>query len=298
MQLSINKASISLLVLIALIIFSSGCTGISPADENPGENTTKITVSVSILPEEEFAKAVGGSLVNVNVMIPPGSSPHTYELTPGQLKSLAKTDLYAMTGSGIEFELAWMEKIKGVSPDMKVINCSSGIELISGPKGGTDPHIWLSPSNAKIMAENICDGLIEISPENEQYFLKNLGEYKNKLDVLDTKIRNELSGREGETILVYHPAWSYFAGDYSLNVMSVENEGKEPGPAELLEIIRTAREKGIKVIFASPEQSTKSAEVIAEEINGTVVFIDTLPKNYLLNMESAAEAFAKEYGNA
>ena len=298
MQLSINKASISLLVLIALIIFSSGCTGISPADENPGENTTKITVSVSILPEEEFAKAVGGSLVNVNVMIPPGSSPHTYELTPGQLKSLAKTDLYAMTGSGIEFELAWMEKIKGVSPDMKVINCSSGIELISGPKGGTDPHIWLSSSNAKIMAENICDGLIEISPENEQYFLKNLGEYKNKLDVLDTKIRNELSGREGETILVYHPAWSYFAGDYSLNVMSVENEGKEPGPAELLEIIRTAREKGIKVIFASPEQSTKSAEVIAEEINGTVVFIDTLPKNYLLNMESAAEAFAKEYGNA
>ncbi|MDD4299144.1 MAG: zinc ABC transporter substrate-binding protein [Methanomicrobium sp.] len=296
--MSINKASISLLVLIALIIFSSGCTGISPADENPGENTTKITVSVSILPEEEFAKAVGGSLVNVNVMIPPGSSPHTYELTPGQLKSLAKTDLYAMTGSGIEFELAWMEKIKGVSPDMKVINCSSGIELISGPKGGTDPHIWLSPSNAKIMAENICDGLIEISPENEQYFLKNLGEYKNKLDVLDTKIRNELSGREGETILVYHPAWSYFAGDYSLNVMSVENEGKEPGPAELLEIIRTAREKGIKVIFASPEQSTKSAEVIAEEINGTVVFIDTLPKNYLLNMESAAEAFAKEYGNA
>ncbi|MDD3406911.1 MAG: zinc ABC transporter substrate-binding protein [Methanomicrobium sp.] len=296
--MSINKASISLLVLIALIIFSSGCTGISPADENPGENTTKITVSVSILPEEEFAKAVGGSLVNVNVMIPPGSSPHTYELTPGQLKSLAKTDLYAMTGSGIEFELAWMEKIKGVSPDMKVINCSSGIELISGPKGGTDPHIWLSPSNAKIMAENICDGLIEISPENEQYFLKNLGEYKNKLDVLDTKIRNELSGREGETILVYHPAWSYFAGDYSLNVMSVENEGKEPGPAELLEIIRTAREKGIKVIFASPEQSTKSAEVIAEEINGTVVFIGTLPKNYLLNMESAAEAFAKEYGNA
>ncbi|MDD4126953.1 MAG: zinc ABC transporter substrate-binding protein [Methanomicrobium sp.] len=291
-----QKLSAFLLIILVILVFLSGCTDDTSDTKKTNGNDSTLKVAVSILPEKEFAEAVGGEKISVSVLIPPGASPHTYELTSGQLRELSQTDIYAVTGFGIEFELAWMNKIAGVNPDMKIINLSEGVDLISSEdeESGTDPHIWLSLKNVKIMSENLCEGLVNQSPEDEQYFRENLNEYELKLDSLDNTIKKELSEREDETILVYHPAWQYFASDYSLNLISVENEGKDPSPAELAEIIDTAKIKGIKVVFASPEYSTKSAEVIANAINGNVVLIDPLSENYLLNMEYVAKAFASE----
>jgi zinc transport system substrate-binding protein len=190
-----------------------------------------------------------------------------------------------------------MDKITTLNPDMMVVNLSEGVLLIKnegGPMAGTDPHIWLSPKNAKIMSQNICNALISLSPEDEQYFRDNLDEYERKLDSLDENIREELSKREGESVMVYHPAWSYFARDYSINLISVEEDGKEPSPAELAELIKKAEMNNIKVIFASPEYSTKSAEVIAKTVSGKVVLIDPLSGDYIQNMESVARAFSSE----
>ena len=91
--------------------------------------------------------------------------------------------------------------------------------------------------------------------------------------------------------MTYHPAWSYFVRDYGIECISVENNGKEPSPSDLAALIDTAKAKGIKVIFASPEYSTKSAYTIADAIGGSVVLIDPLSENYIDNMKSVAEAF-------
>ena len=296
MHLSIKILSVFLLMLSCTLVLFSGCTGYSSDNYISGENESLISVAVSIPPQKEFVEAVGGEKVNVFVMLSPGSNPHSSELTSGELKEVSKASMYAMTGSGIESELAWMDKIRNLNPDMLVTDCSKNIIPIKDGdgEGYGDPHIWLSLKNAKIMSENIFEGLVSLSPEDEDYFRKNLDTYEKRLDILDKKIEGELAGREGEIIMVYHPAWSYFARDYSLRQLPIEDEGKEPAPLDLAELIDQAEENNIKIVFASPEYSTKSANVIAKAIGGRVVLIDPLSENYISNMEYVAQAFAEE----
>ncbi len=300
-----NKLLATFLIICLYVgIMFAGCTDSSKANEQAQATATAaasedaINVAASILPQKEIIESIGKDKVKVSILVPPGFSPHTYELTSGQLRSLSDTDVFVSMGSGIEFELAWMDKIKGVNQNMPIVNASEGITFIEGYTeedgthvSGGDPHVWLSIANAKIMADNICKALSKASPENEAYFNKNLEEYKAKLDTLDTDIRESFTDMQNVTIMTYHPAWSYFVRDYGFDCISVENNGKEPSPSDLAALIDTAEEKGIKVIFASPEYSTKSAYTIAEAINGSVVMIDPLSENYIENMKTVADAF-------
>jgi len=275
-------------VLTVVFLIGPGafsCT-IQQIEEEAGKQ--EIGVVVSILPQAEFVEKLGGDKVKVIVMIPPGASPHTYEPTPGQLKEVSKSRIYAKVGSGVEFELAWMDKIIGVNKEMIVIDCSKDADIIEG-----DPHIWLSPKNAKIMVENIYKGLVKIDFKNQEYYRNNKEKYLQELDELDDKISNILSGKKDRKIMVYHPAWAYFARDYNLKQIPIEKEGKEPTTEGIKNLIEQAKGSNINVIFASPEFSTESAEVIAKEIGGAVVLINPLEKNYLENMYKVAKAFAE-----
>ena len=256
------------------------------------EDEGTLTVIVSILPQAEFVERVGGEYVRVTVMVPSGASPHTYEPTPRQLKDVSKAALYVTVGSGLEFELSWSEKIISMNEAMLVVDCSRGIELIPADEHGTahgshperyDPHIWLSVKNAQIMVENIFQGLIQVDPSHREYYARNKDAYIEELEVLDSKILQVFSGKDRK-ILVYHPSWAYFCRDYGLQQIPIEEEGKEPTPQGIAQIIAYARENSITVIFASPQFNTESASVIAAEIGGTVVFIDPLDRHYIENM--------------
>lgn len=280
-------ASVILLLLAAL---AAGCTGIP--DQQSGD---QIIVAVTIPPEQEFVERVGGDHVRVILLVPPGADPHTYELPPGALADVAEADMYALVGSGIEFELAWKDKIAALNPDMLVVNCSRGIDLITTGTGGhirTDPHVWLSPRNAKIMVENICQGLMKVDPANADEYRRNADAYLGDLDLLDGEITTALAESRVKKIMVYHSSWAYFTRDYGLEEVPIESEGKEPSPRRIENLIRQAREEHIRMIFAAPEYSTRSAEVIADEIGGTVVLASPLAKDYLANMRDVAEAFA------
>jgi zinc transport system substrate-binding protein len=295
---------------VFLIVAFPGCTQKASRDVND----EKIGVVVSIPPQAEFVEKIGGNRVTVTVMVPPGANPHTYEPAPGQLEDVSKAKMYATVGSGIEFELVWMDKIIKINREMLVVDCARGVKLIavsykngepvayseyneSDKTGsslkGIDPHIWLSPANAKIMVENIYEGLVQIDPENKEYYEKNLDNYLVELDKLDKEITRTFSGKENEVIIVFHPAWTYFALDYGIKQMPIEEEGKEPTAEGIKNLIDQARKYDIKVIFASPEFSTKSAETVAGEIGGSVVLISSLKKNYIENIREAAEAFAR-----
>ena len=113
-----------------------------------------------------------------------------------------------------------------------------------------------------------------------------------EIRALDTEIKRIFAGKgEGTVFMVFHPAWGYFAQAYGLEQVAVEMEGKEPGPVDLRELIRHAREEGIKVIFVQPEFSTKSAEAIAKAVEGEVVFANPLALNWADNLRKVATEF-------
>ncbi|MBM3131824.1 MAG: zinc ABC transporter substrate-binding protein [Chloroflexi bacterium] len=279
----------ALLFMIVAAIGGWACAGDSPDTDRTG-------VIVTVLPQAEFAEAIGGDKVELTVMVPPGADPHTYELTPGQMKKVARAELYAKVGSGVEFELAWLDKIIAQNKGMRIIDCSQGISLIEQvgedeheDEGGMDPHIWMSPRNAKIMIENICEGLTEIDPANTAYYESNRDAYLRELTDLDESISEGLSGVTNRVFMVYHPAFGYFAEAYDLTMLPIEEEGKEPTAAGLAHLIDQAREHGIKVIFAEPQFNPQSARVIADEIGGKVILIDPLARDYISNTQSLAD---------
>jgi len=270
-------------LLLGLMTAMAGCTGADGDVEDDG----RIVVVVTIPPQQEFVERVGGDHVRVILLVPPGADPHTHEPAPAVLAGVAEADLYAMVGSGIEFEIAWGEKIAALNPGMAVVNCSQGVEFIAA-----DPHIWTSPRNAKVMVENIRDGLIEADPENAEDYRRNAAAYLDDLDTLDAEISALIAGSGVMVVLVDHPSWAYLARDYGFEEVAIESEGKEPSPKRIEHLIRLAEEEGVRVVFASPEHSTRSAGVIAEAIGGSVVTVSPLKKDYMDNMRQVASAFA------
>ena len=201
--------------------------------------------------------------------------------------------MYAKVGSGVEFELVWMDNLIEQTKDILVVDCSVGITLIEmagehedEEHGTLDPHIWMSLANAKIMVQNICDGLVQVDPDNKTYYEGNRDSYLQELTQLDQDIGDGLSGVVNRRFMVYHPSFGYFAEEYDLTMIPVEEEGKEPTIAGIDHLIEQAKEHNIKVIFASPQFNQKYAQVIADAIGGEVISVDPLARDYITNMRS------------
>ena len=278
-----NSFLITILLLLGLMMLTtSGCNSTREANSNSGQ----IKVAVTILPQAQLVNKIGGERIAVSVLVPPGIDPHTYELSPGQLKKLSETELYIRVGH-IDFEKNWMDRIAGTNKEMLVIDSSQSIEIING-----DPHIWLSPRLAKIQAENIARALQDIDPENREDYAQRLQSVQKELDQLDSDIAATLSPVSGSKFLVFHPSWGYFARDYGLEEIAIEKDGKEPTAKELAELLSWAKNEDIKVIFASPQHSTREAEAVARELDGKVVIIDPLAGDYFVNLKQVADTMA------
>lgn len=285
---------------VAVIAASVVLALLTLACEQPVGSEDRIGVAATILPQAEFVERVGGDLVDVTVMVPPGASPHTYEPTPSQMAKVASARVYAKVGSGVEFELAWLDRILEQNRDMLVVDCSQGVDLIemghrqeTGPgehdHGAADPHIWMSPLNARVMVENICRGLSEVDPDNRSFYETNRDSYLEELTELDQDIRSALANVTGAEFMAYHPGLGYFADEYGLTMLSIEEEGKEPTAAALASLIDRAKAHNIGAVFASPQFNLQSAKTIAAEIGAEVILVDTLAREYVANLRHILE---------
>ncbi|MCG8685583.1 MAG: zinc ABC transporter substrate-binding protein [Desulfobacterales bacterium] len=156
---------------------------------------------------------------------------------------------------------------------------------------GLDPHIWTSPALVKIQAETILKALQAADPSHKKAYEANFKAFVAKIDALDQELKQTLAGKKGLQFMVFHPAWGYFAKAYGLKQVPIEIEGKDPKPAQLKELIKHAKEEGIKVIFVQPQFSTKSAKTIASEIGGQVAFADPLAEDWMANLRMIAGKF-------
>lgn len=249
-------------------------------------------ISVSILPQKYFIERVAGDDFKVNVLIPPGASPATYEPIPSQMKGIANSLVYFKIGH-IPFEYAWLDNLLEGAGNIQLIDISTGIELVRGPevrhgdhfhKGGIDPHIWSSPKSVKIILQNIYAQLVKLKPENKAKYEANYKSFLSEIDELD-KMAAELKVKAGnKAFMIFHPALSYLARDYGLEQISIETDGKDPSPVQMKNLITNAEEKDIEVIFIQKQFNMDNARAIAKEIGARVEQIDPLNEDWAKEM--------------
>lgn len=278
------------LIYILTLFILSACGNTTQKSEKP-------ILTVTLEPLRYFTEAIAGDNYEVVSMVPKGSSPESYDPTPQQLVNLSKSQAYLRIGY-IGFEQAWMKKLEANCPDMKVYDTSKGIDLIRDKghwhgdhfhEGGVEPHVWNSTQNALIIADNIYQALCELDSTHQEDYQKRLDVLKQTIRQTDANVRTLLENADS-TFLIYHPALSYFARDYGLKQVSIEEGGKEPSPAQLKALIETCRNENVHTIFVQQEFDQRNAQLIANELGVNIVSINPLSYDWVKEMIRIAEA--------
>lgn len=270
----------------------------------PKPKETSSMVSVSILPQKYIVDQISGNLLQVNVLVPPGTSYHNYEVLPSQMKDLAKSKVWLQIGL-LTFEDAWKEKLAEINKDLTIVNCSEGINLLAGSdceevghdhghEGAFDPHIWLAPAEVKMVAQNTLETLTKSFPEHAPEFEKNYSRFILKVDSLSVQIEQKLAPLKNRNILIFHPALGYYARQFKLEQTPLELDGKEPSPKHMKDIVDLARAQNIRVIFIQKEFDSENALQLSREIGGEVVIIDPLDYNWEKQMLDITEKIAAQ----
>jgi zinc transport system substrate-binding protein len=262
------------------------------------------TIFVSILPQKYFVQGIAENSLDIQVMVLPGQSPVTYEPGPQQMVKLSKAKLYFAIG--VPFEIKWLPKIKQLYPDLTIIQTDQGIkkrpmhshrhhhQMDNHNHHIPDPHIWLSPPLTLLQARNIFTALINLYPQKRTFFTKNYHQFISQIVALDTELMHILSQYRHKTFMVFHPSWGYFADAYGWHQIPIETEGKDVKPSQLAHLIDSAKSNEIKVIFAQPQFSSKSANLISKSIGGKLIMIDPLSVNWAENLKNVARKMVKQ----
>lgn len=278
------------LIYILTLFILSACGNTTQKSEKP-------ILTVTLEPLRYFTEAIAGDNYEVVSMVPKGSSPESYDPTPQQLVNLSKSQAYFRIGY-IGFEQAWMKKLEANCPNMKVYDTSKGIDLIRDKghwhgdhfhEGGVEPHVWNSTQNALIIADNIYQALCELDSTHQEDYQKRLDVLKQTIRQTDANVHTLLENADS-TFLIYHPALSYFARDYGLKQVSIEEGGKEPSPAQLKALIETCRNENVHTIFVQQEFDQRNAQLIANELGVNIVSINPLSYDWVKEMIRIAEA--------
>jgi zinc transport system substrate-binding protein len=287
----------TLVILLTAILFACG------SQKNKNRNSEKPVVTVSILPIKTFVEEIAGNDFEINVLLAPGASPADFTLVPSQLKDIVRSEVWFRIGY-IGFEFSWKEKIEQANRNMKVVNLSEGLDLItdeylpSGKKsstGGINPHTWLSPTLVKQMAANITEELVLLNPEKEEEYRENLSRFVQKVEALDAEIRAALKPYKGRQIILFHPSLSYFAREYGLVQYSLEPGGKEPTPQRMAALVDFAQKEDIGVIYIQSDFDRNQARVFAEEIDGEVVEMWPLNPEWFDNLREITGLLIKHF---
>jgi zinc transport system substrate-binding protein len=250
------------------------------------------SIVTTIFPLKEFAHAVGGERVNVNLLLPPGAEPHTWEPRPSDIIKLSHADIFIYTSAEME---PWIQRVlKSINnPKLIIIEASQGLPLLSidnlpqphdenftkkNPShGGVDPHFWLNFEYDQKVVDKIANALSKKDPEGAEYYRTNAEKYKKKLQDLDLKYKKELNNCKcREFIVGGHSAFSYMAKRYELKQISLYsiNPNSEPTPKKMAEVIKLAKQYQVRAIYFEEMVSDKLAKVIAKEVGAKVLVLN------------------------
>lgn len=290
--MKLSRKVIGLVFICALLLTLCACGG---GQGQNADSEDSIVVAVSIVPEETFVKAVCGELAEVVVMIPPGYSPENYEPTPQEMVSFSNAAIYFTIGVPSEEQgiLPAVDEHTKIVPLHEI--CARTYDELQ-IDGGRDPHIWLSPKRAIVMVQAIADEMSALDPEHAVIYAANAESYTAELEAADAELAEMLSGLSERSFIVFHPSFGYFADDYGLDMLALEEHGKEATAERLAELTDYAKEHNIKIIFHQAEVDSRQSAAFAEEIGGKAVKLDPLSGDYINNLKAMAAAIAEGAG--
>lgn len=243
-------------------------------------------ITVSIAPYKYFIEKIAGDDYLVNIMVPAGANPHIYEPFPDQIRSLRKSVAYISNGY-LGFEMTWLDRFYEVNRNMVRLSLGDNIKPLESDhhhegdhQESTDPHYWVSPECAMIMAKTLRDFLCELNPSRKVYYEANYRNLDSIIISVDKTADELFSQHRNRSFMIFHPNLGYLARDYGLEEITVEYEGKEPPPSRLKDLIDKARADNLKMIFVQKEYDTKNAKAIADEIGAEIKIIDPLSENW------------------
>ena len=297
MNIQTKMAIVAIVVVIPLT--SLVVYGTDSNQEFTSNDNSKLQAISSFNPLHEFSQIVGGEKIDVTLLVPVGVEPHDWEPTIKDVQQMHKSDFIIINGIGFE---NWVNDLSENGYDGIIVDTSKGISKIQSEEKHDehdhllgDPHIWLNPIYAKIQVQNIANAFSNSDPKNAQFYHTNAEEYNKKLDLLDSKIKNELSECK-QDFIAFHDAFSYFADEYDLHqhtIVATTNSHGEVTAKTLENIISKARELDIKVIFSEETTNTKTSQIIANEIGGKVLVLSPLEivseDNYISKMTQNLE---------
>lgn len=272
----------------------------------PEPEPERETLCVSILPLRSLVGEIVGDDFRIDVLVPPGASPETFEPTPRQIVALDKARMIFGVGL-LDFEVSLLQKIENRE---KLVILSRGIETLEGTCAharhhdtadggraeedahnhahGIDPHIWTSPRELQRMAANAYKAIHAAWPDSTKY-TENYHRLAEKLQELDRRTAGKIARSGVKAFIIYHPALTYYARDYGIRQEAVETDGKEPSAKRLAELIRMARREGIRQIFYQKQFPASVVETIARDMDARTVAIDPLREEVIANIDSITD---------
>jgi zinc transport system substrate-binding protein len=275
---------------------------VAPASAAPPAG--KLLVAATITPLGDFCQKIGGDLVQVQILIPPGASPHLFEPAPSVMARASQARVFVYVGAGLE---PWADRLlrSRDSGNLIVVEAARGIPLLrmathhhehsAAETGDHDdhqpgkteahethlagnPHIWLDPVLAQNIADKIAQALIQADPGHRAQYEANCQEFQAKLAALDREIQQQAQTWRLRDYVSFHPSFSYFARRYNLHEAgTIETApGREPTPRHLKNLVAAIHRYGIKVVFAEPQLNPRVAEVIAQEAGVKVLRLDPM----------------------
>ncbi|MBQ1174380.1 MAG: zinc ABC transporter substrate-binding protein [Alistipes sp.] len=277
---------IATFIICALLIV--GCTTKSDSD--------KKTIFVTITPMQSIIEEITAGDFDIEVIVPKGASPETFEPTPKQVTSFSDAELIFSTGL-IDFEQSLIERI---GDDAEVVNLSNGIELIAGScshgnhkhKHGVDPHIWTSPRALRTMVTNAHKAIMAHYPDSVKY-TEATGRLLERINKLDNYCATRIKAEGVEAMMIYHPAYTYYARDYGIEQIAIEHDGKEPSLRQTTALIEKAKEHGVKAILRQPQYSEDKVRAIANDAGAEIITTDPLAEDILGEIERVTEIICR-----
>lgn len=281
-------------IWLAVFLLVPGSNAVAAAKGSP-------VLAATIFPAADIARRIAGNDARVIQILPAGSSPHTFELTPGLIRELQPASIIFKIG-GID---DWIDSIGESLPRVAIVALDQNIARLPFHKEGHghshgksgvrdnpafDPHYWLNAENGIAMAKNIMRTLSAAHPDRASLFEANYREYARQLGDLHKELQKRLSLLKNNKMIVFHDAWRYFASAYGLEIAAVfqTSPGREPAPRDMQELYAQVKRYGIKVIFSEPQLPTASLEPLLQDLGLKLVVLDPLggsaPEDSYMNL--------------
>lgn len=258
---------VSIAVAAVLVLLAPACAGDASTDDR------RLRVVTTVYPVAEAAARVGGDLVHVENLVPPGVEPHDLELAPDDLETLLVADVVLYVGEG--FQPAVQDAV--AEAEGTVVDVLGGAETL--PAGGTvDPHVWLDPARFRTVVATIARTFADRDPEHTDAFRANAERYDDELRALDDELREGLGSCARRTIVVSHDAFGYLADAFDLEqqpIVGISPEA-EPDPARLAELEELVRTQGVTTVFTEELVSPEVAEALAREAGVATAVLNPL----------------------